>query len=44
MKMAITINANVERDFNIDEYGDFRFILEGEPLSDGSGNKICRRY
>ena len=30
------INANVERDFNIDEYGDFRFILEGEPLSDGS--------
>ena len=32
------INANVERNFNIDEYGDFRFILEGEPLSDGSGN------
>ena len=32
------INANVERDFNIDEYGDFRFIIEGEPLSDGSGN------
>ncbi|WP_271436616.1 proline--tRNA ligase [Staphylococcus hominis] len=32
------INANVERDFNIDEYGDFRFILEGEPLSDGSEN------
>lgn len=32
------INANVERDFNIDEYGDFRFILEGEPLSDGPGN------
>lgn len=32
------INANVERDFNIDEYGDFRFILEGEPLSDGSRN------
>ncbi|BFL78759.1 proline--tRNA ligase [Staphylococcus hominis subsp. novobiosepticus] len=32
------INANVERDFNIDEYGDFRFILEGEPLSDDSGN------
>lgn len=32
------INANVERDFNIDEYGDFRFILESEPLSDGSGN------
>ncbi|ARJ51707.1 proline--tRNA ligase [Staphylococcus lutrae] len=31
------INANVGRDFNIDEYGDFRFILEGEPLADGSG-------
>lgn len=31
------INANVERDFDIDEYGDFRFILEGEMLSDGSG-------
>ncbi|MBO1198988.1 proline--tRNA ligase [Staphylococcus simiae] len=31
------INANVDRDFNIDEYGDFRFILEGEMLSDGSG-------
>ncbi|MGX0703678.1 proline--tRNA ligase [Staphylococcus capitis] len=31
------VNANVERDFNIDEYGDFRLILEGEMLSDGSG-------
>ncbi|MCI2947212.1 proline--tRNA ligase [Staphylococcus caledonicus] len=31
------VNANIERDFNIDEYGDFRFILEGEQLSDGSG-------
>lgn len=31
------VNANVERDFNIDEYGDFRFILEGEMLIDGSG-------
>lgn len=31
------VNANVERDFNIDEYGDFRFIIEGEMLSDGSG-------
>ncbi|MCS5349419.1 proline--tRNA ligase [Staphylococcus aureus] len=31
------INVNVGRDFNIDEYGDFRFILEGEKLSDGSG-------
>ncbi|MCI2773199.1 proline--tRNA ligase [Staphylococcus petrasii] len=31
------VNANVDRDFKIDEYGDFRFILEGEQLSDGSG-------
>ncbi|UDI78422.1 proline--tRNA ligase [Staphylococcus taiwanensis] len=31
------INANIDRDFKIDEYGDFRFILEGEQLSDGSG-------
>lgn len=31
------INANVGRDFEVEAYGDFRFILEGEPLSDGSG-------
>ncbi|MBF7024066.1 proline--tRNA ligase [Staphylococcus kloosii] len=31
------VNANVGRDFNVDAYGDFRFILEGEPLADGSG-------
>ncbi len=31
------INVSVGRDFNVDEYGDFRFILEGEKLSDGSG-------
>lgn len=31
------LNANVGRDFVVTEYGDFRFILEGEPLSDGSG-------
>ncbi|MDY4022761.1 proline--tRNA ligase [Staphylococcus borealis] len=31
------VNANIGRDFNVDEYGDFRFILEGESLSDGSG-------
>ncbi|CDR63733.1 TPA: proline--tRNA ligase [Staphylococcus argenteus] len=31
------INVNVGRDFKVDEYGDFRFILEGERLSDGSG-------
>lgn len=26
------INANVDRDFKIEAYGDFRFILEGEAL------------
>ncbi|HCA7058483.1 TPA: proline--tRNA ligase [Staphylococcus pseudintermedius] len=31
------VNANAERDFQIEGYGDFRFILEGEPLADGSG-------
>lgn len=31
------VNVNVERDFQIEGYGDFRFILEGEPLADGSG-------
>ncbi|MGV3128770.1 proline--tRNA ligase [Staphylococcus simulans] len=31
------INANSERDFNVEAFGDFRFILEGEALSDGSG-------
>lgn len=31
------VNANPERDFNVEAFGDFRFILEGEPLSDGSG-------
>ncbi|MGN5882817.1 proline--tRNA ligase [Staphylococcus simulans] len=31
------INANPERDFNVEAFGDFRFILEGESLSDGSG-------
>ncbi len=31
------INVNVGRDFNVDEYGDFRFILEDEKLSDSSG-------
>lgn len=31
------INAILDRDFKVDEFGDFRFILEGEPLSDGSG-------
>lgn len=31
------VNANVDRDFNVKAYGDFRFILEGEPAADGSG-------
>lgn len=31
------VNANPERDFNVEAFGDFRFIIEGEPLSDGSG-------
>ncbi|GAA6820635.1 proline--tRNA ligase [Helicobacter pylori] len=31
------VNVNVDRDFNVDAFGDFRFILEGEPLADGSG-------
>lgn len=31
------INANLDLDFKVDEFGDFRFILEGETLSDGSG-------
>ncbi len=31
------VNANVDRDFKVEAYGDFRFILEGEPLADGSG-------
>ena len=35
------INVNVGRDFNVDAYGDFRFILEGEKLSDGSGVAFC---
>lgn len=31
------INANLERDFNVKAFGDFRFITEGEPAADGSG-------
>lgn len=31
------LNANIGRDFEVDAFRDFRFILEGEPLSDGSG-------
>ena len=33
----LLLNANIGRDFEVDAFGDFRFILEGEPLSDGSG-------
>ncbi|WP_323702561.1 proline--tRNA ligase [Mammaliicoccus sp. Dog046] len=32
------LNANVERDFKVEAYGDFRFILEGEALPDNLGN------
>lgn len=39
------INANLDRDFKVDEFGDFRFILEGETLSDGSGEaKFAERH
>ncbi|PHK50737.1 proline--tRNA ligase [Staphylococcus edaphicus] len=31
------LNANIGRDFEVEAFGDFRFILEGEPLADGSG-------
>ncbi|MFD2829738.1 proline--tRNA ligase [Corticicoccus populi] len=31
------INVNHERDFDVEGYGDFRFITEGEYLPDGSG-------
>ena len=31
------MNANLDRDFNVTAFGDFRFIIEGEALADGSG-------
>ena len=31
------INAHAGRDFDVTAYGDFRFILEGETVADGSG-------
>ncbi|WP_414052681.1 proline--tRNA ligase [Macrococcus animalis] len=31
------INANLERDFKVKAFDDFRFILEGEMAADGSG-------
>lgn len=30
------LNANVDRDFEVEAFGDFRFILEGELLADSS--------
>lgn len=32
------LNANVDRDFKVEAYGDFRFILEGETLPNNLGN------
>ncbi|MCG7338631.1 proline--tRNA ligase [Staphylococcus sp. ACRSN] len=32
------LNANLGRDFDVTAFGDFRFILEGEALADGSGS------
>jgi prolyl-tRNA synthetase len=31
------VNANIERDFNVSEFADLRFILEGDPSPDGQG-------
>ncbi|OAH53797.1 MULTISPECIES: proline--tRNA ligase [Bacillaceae] len=31
------VNANIARDFNISEFVDLRFILEGDPSPDGKG-------
>lgn len=31
------LNANVDRDFTVENYGDFRFILEGESLANDAG-------
>ncbi|MCG7340587.1 proline--tRNA ligase [Staphylococcus auricularis] len=31
------VNANADRDFTVEAYSDCRFITEGEPLADGSG-------
>ncbi|WP_426366213.1 proline--tRNA ligase [Mammaliicoccus lentus] len=32
------LNANVDRDFKVEAYGDFRYILEGEALPNNLGN------
>jgi len=31
------INVNPERDFEVENYADFRFIMEGDPSPDGKG-------
>ncbi len=31
------INVNPERDFNVSQYADLRFIMEGDPSPDGQG-------
>ncbi|OLN22758.1 proline--tRNA ligase [Domibacillus antri] len=31
------VNANMDRDFNVSEFADLRFILEGDPSPDGQG-------
>jgi len=37
------INANVERDFRVDEFGDFRIVQEGETSPDGYGQLQFQR-
>lgn len=37
------INANVERDFRVDEFGDFRIVQEGETSPDGNGQLQFQR-
>lgn len=34
-------NVQLDRDFKVDEFGDFRFILEGETLADGSAAQFA---
>ena len=31
------VNVNPERDFQVDQYADLRFVLEGDPSPDGKG-------
>jgi len=37
------INANVERDFRVDKFGDFRIVQEGETSPDGNGQLQFQR-